>query len=373
MVKGLLRVIAPLVVLVLALPALAAGSRAALPKVVVVDTTVDAADTSPADGVCSAKVFASGGKHCTLRAAVQTVNAGKRGAYLISVPEGTFRLTAVGMFEDKAAKGDLDITQADVAIVGKGAGKTIVDGNALDRVFDVSAFAQLRLVGLRVHGGKLVDSGSGGGGINVRGGLVLDNVYVDRNVASQVGGGLRVDSTGSVEIKSSTLAYNQASIGGAAAIYGSASFVNTSILSNTADNSGNVAVWGKASLAHATVAYNKALSPSQVTAVGVFKGGKATIASSIVLGSCFLYWGDHFPYPQHNVVTSPSCADDPPVSKPGLSFITKSATGLPVVALKSTSPAVDVVPVAGCPSVDERGLARPQGAACDAGAYELPK
>lgn len=61
------------------------------------------------------------------------------------------------------------------------------------------------------------------------------------------------------------------------------------------------------------------------------------------------------------------------MSKPGLSFITKSATGLPVVALKSTSPAVDVVPVAGCPSVDERGLARPQGAACDAGAYELPK
>ena len=41
--------------------------------------------------------------------------------------------------------------------------------------------------------------------------------------------------------------------------------------------------------------------------------------------------------------------------------------------LLAGSPAIDAVAVinAGCPATDQRGLARPQGAACDAGAYEL--
>jgi CSLREA domain-containing protein len=40
-------------------------------------------------------------------------------------------------------------------------------------------------------------------------------------------------------------------------------------------------------------------------------------------------------------------------------------------ALAPGSAAVDVVPAAGCPPTDQRGIGRPQGAACDAGAYEL--
>jgi len=49
---------------------------------------------------------------------------------------GTFLLTIAGTDENAAATGDLDINRS-VKIEGKGAGSTIVDGNQLDRVFQV--------------------------------------------------------------------------------------------------------------------------------------------------------------------------------------------------------------------------------------------
>lgn len=40
-------------------------------------------------------------------------------------------------------------------------------------------------------------------------------------------------------------------------------------------------------------------------------------------------------------------------------------------SLRPGSPAIDHVPAPGCPPTDQRGVARPQGGACDAGAYEV--
>jgi hypothetical protein len=42
------------------------------------------------------------------------------------------------------------------------------------------------------------------------------------------------------------------------------------------------------------------------------------------------------------------------------------------MALLSGSPAIDAGADAGCPTTDQRGVARPQGAHCDIGAYESP-
>ena len=52
------------------------------------------------------------------------------------LPAGTMTLTIAGAGENNAATGDLDI-HGSVTIKGKGAGVTIVDGNNLDRVFDI--------------------------------------------------------------------------------------------------------------------------------------------------------------------------------------------------------------------------------------------
>jgi hypothetical protein len=43
----------------------------------------------------------------------------------------------------------------------------------------------------------------------------------------------------------------------------------------------------------------------------------------------------------------------------------------PTLALQSGSPAIDAGDDSACPATDQRGVTRPQGAACDIGAYEL--
>ena len=73
--------------------------------------------------------------HISLRSAIQAADA-HPGASTIVVPAGTFLLTIAGADENAAATGDLDINGS-VKIKGKGAGSTLVDGNQLDRVFQV--------------------------------------------------------------------------------------------------------------------------------------------------------------------------------------------------------------------------------------------
>ncbi|MCB1009687.1 MAG: CSLREA domain-containing protein, partial [Acidobacteria bacterium] len=70
----------------------------------VVDSTADAVDATPGDGLC-ASVLA--GSPCTLRAAVQEANA-LPGEDLVLLPAGAFALALPGAQEEDAATGDLD-------------------------------------------------------------------------------------------------------------------------------------------------------------------------------------------------------------------------------------------------------------------------
>src|SRR5262245_59054801 len=70
-----------------------------------VDTTVDAVDATPGDGVCATSTGT-----CTLRAAVMEANA-LAGPDVVSLPAGTFRLTPTGSGEDLGLTGDLDVLQ----------------------------------------------------------------------------------------------------------------------------------------------------------------------------------------------------------------------------------------------------------------------
>jgi CSLREA domain-containing protein len=65
-----------------------------------VDSTLDAVDAAPGDGLC-----ATGGGVCTLRAAIQEANA-LAGSDTIVVPAGTYTLTIAGQAENAAATGD---------------------------------------------------------------------------------------------------------------------------------------------------------------------------------------------------------------------------------------------------------------------------
>src|SRR5262249_9562990 len=118
----------------------------------------------------------------------------------IRLPAGTYLVSRTGSGEDQAATGDLDITSS-VSITGDGAATTIVDGQALDRVFDVRATGAAVISGVTIQNG----SADAGAGIRVEGGtLKLMESTVIGNQASDAGGGIDND-VGVLEVVRSTV------------------------------------------------------------------------------------------------------------------------------------------------------------------------
>jgi len=118
----------------------------------VVTSVADAADESPGDGTCATPAGA-----CTLRAAVQEANA-LAGEDWIRVPAGTFTLSLAGAGDDAGATGDLDITES-VTITGSG-DETMIDGAALDRIFDLHAGAtRVHLASMTLRNGRTAEAG----------------------------------------------------------------------------------------------------------------------------------------------------------------------------------------------------------------------
>ena len=118
-------------IVALALTSVLAGpTRTVEAATLVVNSTADANDDSPGDGVC-----ATSGGQCTLRAAIEEANA-LAGSDAITLPTGTYTLALAGLGEDSSVTGDLDIT-SDLTINGAGAATTIIDGGAIDRVFHI--------------------------------------------------------------------------------------------------------------------------------------------------------------------------------------------------------------------------------------------
>ena len=75
-----------------------------------------------------------------------------------------------------------------------------------------------------------------------------------------------------------------------------------------------------------------------------------------------------------NIGTDGSCnliaAGDQPATAPLLGALDDNGGPTQTHALLGGSPAIDAAGAAACPATDQRGVSRPQGAACDAGAYE---
>src|SRR5690606_3889815 len=101
------------------------------PSIFTVNSTADAVDANPGDGVCETAVFGE----CTLRAAIQEANLSETPS-TINLPSGMYTLALDGSEEDEAATGDLDIN-GDLILNGAGAQTTIIDGAGLDRVLHI--------------------------------------------------------------------------------------------------------------------------------------------------------------------------------------------------------------------------------------------
>ena len=121
--------------------------------------------------------------HVSLRSAIEAANT-KGGNNKIILPGGTFLLTITGTGEDNAATGDLDIN-GKLTIQGKGASQTIIDGNNLDRVFQVLG-GKVSISRLTVQHGR---SDDGAGLLNTGGQVSLSSVAIVNNLAIGANGG----------------------------------------------------------------------------------------------------------------------------------------------------------------------------------------
>ena len=92
-------------------------------------------------------------------------------------------MTIPGADEDAGATGDLDI-KGNLTIQGKGSNSSIVDGNDLDRVFQVLS-GRVQISGLTIQHGLATE---GGGLLNSGGQVTLTSVVVANNLAVGVSG-----------------------------------------------------------------------------------------------------------------------------------------------------------------------------------------
>ena len=214
-----------------------------------VDSTADAVDANPGDGICD-----DGAGNCTLRAAIQETNA-LAGADTITLPAGVYPLAIPGTNENAAATGDLDITD-DLTISGARAEITIIDGNHIDRVLEVRDAVTAQVSEVTIRNGESVTPAFFGGGIANFGDLTLKDSIVTGNVAVDVGG-----------------IYNGP---------GALTLTNVMVSDNSATmDIGGISSVGNAVLTRVTVSGNEAAG----FVGGIHNGGSLTISDSMVIGN----------------------------------------------------------------------------------------
>ncbi len=242
-------------------------------------------------------------------------------------------------------------------------------------------------------------AGNSGGGINNSGTVTVQgDSQVSGNTAHVGGAGIYTDS-GLLTVTNSTISGNTAvSSFGGGVLNGAATNITSSTISgNAAAGGGGLFDGGSARMmvTNSTISGNTStggdggvtavnsgtvlVTSSTVTnngSAGLFAGSGAsiTLKNSLIADSCLgtIVSGDY------NLDSGSSCGFTQPHdlrnTNPLLVPLQVNAPGSTAThALRGGSPAVDRggTSANGCPAIDQRGVSRPQGSACDIGAYEL--
>lgn len=305
-----------------------------------VTTTLDEADGSCLDGDCS------------LRDAVAVALSGDE----VRVPAGTYLFSL----------GQIEISR-DLTITGAGAAVTVFDGQDATRFFRVQAGHNLALSDVTLRQGRANFAGA----IYSHGDLELRRVALDDNRADFAGA---LYCEGSLLLEDSLVSRNQANSVGAIYLESAPGILRNSTLSGNRANllTGGLATFGELSLLGSTLIDNRVLStPWQGGAL--FLGGPATLEGTLIDRNL----------PQN---CDPLLSPDATFSLDGDgscdfgvgNLIGVASQALPLAAnggstathaLPAGSPALDAAGACGL-AADQRGIVRPQGPACDIGAFE---
>jgi len=344
-----------------------------------------------ADGACDAD--------CSLREAVLAANA-SAGEDVILLHAGTYNLTIAGS-ETLGAAGDLNLRD-DLILIGDGASRTLIDGGALDRIFQVPGGITAEIRDVTLRNGR--STGAGGairneGDLTVFRSILSGNASVAGPSGAGFGGAILTDGDGSVlTVSDSTFSGNTAQGGGGAlAIGGRATLDNVTISGNRsqADFGGGVYVFSdaRAFFNNATIVGNTAgLKGGGIFAENTaFIGFAPRVTNSILAGntspsepdcsgsldSAYDLIGNGAgcngpSAAKHDLVGTAAAPIDPrvgPLDENGGPTPTRTLlTGSP--AVNAGSPANVGAGGEACEQTDQRGAGRPAGGRCDIGAVE---
>src|SRR4051794_23058864 len=336
------------------------------------------ADTFTVTDGSSDSTAACTGTSCpSLRAAIAAA-ANTRLPDVINVPAGTINI-----------HNDLAVA-SHVTIVGTSARTNIIDGGAQYRGLRVAAGATVTLSHFTIRHGAASQGGSDGGGVLNQGTTVLDAVHITKSRATN-GGGVANAAAASLSIQHSLIDENVAT-GDGGGVYNLGSVETTpvtlvsvsdsTVFNNSAgtltggisnQNNGGFLIVGRSTIADNTG------GKGAVGGVFLEVAGRGQLFGTIVArnrnDTTTMNCGATRPTDNGaNVEDNDTCGLNFP-GTPGLATKLATAGGeIDVLPLAATSPAVDRLSTGdNCPAgtLDQRGLYRPQGAACDSGAYEL--
>ncbi len=222
-----------------------------------------------------------------------------------------------------------------------------------------------------------------GGGILSQGPASVTDSTFAGNTATLFGGGAIVITTGTTTLARDTFSGNAGPGGGAIDNDTDVNVSNSTFTGNTAGSNGGGAIgnFGTATITQSTFSGNSSAFGANLH--NLITTGSMTVSQSIVAngggggsncsGSPAIVDGGY------NIDTGTSCGFSAANhsmnnTNPDLGPLASNGGPTQTMALPPNSPAVNAIPatVPGCPgSTDQRGVSRPQGPACDIGAYEL--
>lgn len=340
-------------------PASAQGAAAVPGATITVDTVED---ESNAGGDCSLREAIEAADTNAAVGGCAAGSARKRDAIRFSLGQGAATIALGGTLPAVTDAAGLTING------GRGA-RIIVSGGGEVRAFVVKKGARIKLLNLTVSGGSAANGS--GGGVSSRGVLKVVRSTFSGNEAIGPGGGIAsLSGAGALRVVNSTFSGNRSEAGGAILSAGRFSVAYSTFSGNSAEFVGGA-------IQNANAAAARAMIGGTIFANNLANGTNDNVNNACAAGTCRGTITDG----GYNISDDKSFRFGAPTSRinvdPRLEAGGPQDNGGPTdtIALQGGSPAVDFIPKGrnGCGTavdVDQRGVKRPQGNRCDAGAFE---
>jgi hypothetical protein len=262
-----------------------------------------------------------------------------------------------------------NITDSAGLTIDGGSADITISGNDLVRVFQVNLGAKLALENLTVADGKAVSPTPDGAGLLNNGGTVTvtDSTFSGNTVegtGTQVSSGGAIRNDGTLTVTNSTFSGNSANSGtggGIDIVSGSATVTNSTFSGNSALQGGGIAtVPGTSTTLRNTIV---AENTQGNNCDGTITDGGGNLDDGTTCGFTA----------STSKSTTPAGLDPAGLRDNGGPTQTIALCSGVNTPLGCTGPSAAIDAAVSCPppTTDQRGVSRPQGSACDIGAYEV--